>query len=92
MQTFTYQQFEGSCEFSQKDLCHHGNILFIQDLVTYKAETVPELEKAFQASVDDYLDTLSLLQSKTQKTGNCCASSVKQKPNPTDSLWFLWRR
>ncbi|MCC5845364.1 MAG: toxin-antitoxin system HicB family antitoxin [Verrucomicrobia bacterium] len=47
-------------EFSQKDGCLHGKIQFIQDLVTYEAETVPELEKAFHAAVDDYLETLSL--------------------------------
>jgi predicted HicB family RNase H-like nuclease len=57
MKTFIHNQFQGSCEFSQKDYCLYGKILFIQDLVTYESETVPELEKAFQAAVDDYLET-----------------------------------
>jgi predicted HicB family RNase H-like nuclease len=60
MQTLTHHPYQGSCEFSQKDGCLHGKILLIQDLVTYEAETVPELEKAFHAAVDDYLETLSL--------------------------------
>jgi predicted HicB family RNase H-like nuclease len=57
MQTLTYKTFHGSTEYSTDDRCHHGKILFIQDLVTYESETLPELEKAFHAAVDDYLVT-----------------------------------
>jgi len=57
MSHMKYKEYLGSAEVSQKDGCLHGKILFIQDLVTYEAETVPELEKAFQAAVEDYLET-----------------------------------
>jgi predicted HicB family RNase H-like nuclease len=57
MSHIKYKDYLGSAEVSQKDACLHGKILFIQDLVTYEATTVPELEQSFQDAVDDYLET-----------------------------------
>ncbi|MCC5849446.1 MAG: type II toxin-antitoxin system HicB family antitoxin [Verrucomicrobia bacterium] len=57
MSHMKYKDYLGSAEVSQKDACLHGKILFIQDLVTYEAETVTELEKSFHEAVDDYLET-----------------------------------
>ena len=47
----------GSVECSFEDGCLHGRILHMNDLVTCEVQTVPELEVAFQESVDDYLAT-----------------------------------
>jgi len=53
----TYKGFTGSIDVSIEDKCLHGVIEFINDLVTYEAETVGEIEQAFRDAVDDYLET-----------------------------------
>lgn len=50
-----YKGYAGSIEISLADGCLHGQILFIDDLITYEGETVPELQKGFASSVDRYL-------------------------------------
>lgn len=50
-----YNGFDGSMEFSMEDECLYGEILFIQDLVMYHAETVSKLKEAFIEAVDQYL-------------------------------------
>ncbi|MDF7806064.1 type II toxin-antitoxin system HicB family antitoxin [Pontiellaceae bacterium B12219] len=57
MKPLQYNSYVGSVDYSLEDGCLHGKILYINDLVTYEAETVPELEAAFRDSVDDYLET-----------------------------------
>jgi predicted HicB family RNase H-like nuclease len=57
MSTLKYKDYLGSSEVSTEDHCLHGKIMFIRDLVTYEAKTVKGLEEAFQAAVDDYLET-----------------------------------
>lgn len=42
-------------EFSTEDGCLCGQVLYIRDTVLYHAATYPELEKAFQEAVDQYL-------------------------------------
>jgi predicted HicB family RNase H-like nuclease len=54
--TFTYKNYCGSIESSLEDNCLHGQILFVQDLVTYEAQTVSELKTAFENAVDYYLE------------------------------------
>jgi len=34
----------------------HGEVINIRDVITFKASNQEEIEKAFQDSVDDYLD------------------------------------
>ena len=50
-----YNGYCGSVEHSLEDMVLHGKILFINDLVTYEADTLPELEQAFHEEVDDYI-------------------------------------
>lgn len=56
-EVFSYKGYSGSMEFSLADKCLHGKILFVNDLVTYQADTLQQLEIEFQAAVDDYLET-----------------------------------
>lgn len=51
----TYKGYSGSAEISIEDECLHGRILFIDDLITYEAETPAELGQAFKQAVDDYV-------------------------------------
>lgn len=50
-----YKGYTGSVEVSIEDACLHGHILFINDLVTFEGENVPEIQVAFQNAVDRYL-------------------------------------
>lgn len=50
-----YKGYKGSIEVSIEDDCLHGRILFIDDIVTYEAETVKEIAAAFESSVDRYV-------------------------------------
>jgi predicted HicB family RNase H-like nuclease len=52
----SYKNYSGSIEVSIEDGCLHGEILFINDLVSYEAENVRGLQTAFAEAVDSYLD------------------------------------
>lgn len=67
METINYRGYRGSVEISTEDKCLHGKILFINDVVTYEAETVSDLEAEFKAAVDDYLETCKDLGVEPQK-------------------------
>lgn len=51
----THNGYIGSIEVSVEDACLHGRILFIDDLVAYEGESIPEIRTAFQDAVDRYL-------------------------------------
>lgn len=50
-----HKGFTGSIETSIEDECLHGQVLFIDDVVTYEGETVPALIQSFKEAVDRYL-------------------------------------
>jgi predicted HicB family RNase H-like nuclease len=66
-QLMEYKGFSGTVETSLEDGVLHGSIQFINDKITYEAETVPELKAEFQAAVDDYLETCEELNRKPNK-------------------------
>lgn len=51
----THNGYIGSIEVSLEDACLHGRIMFIDDLVTYEGESIPQIRSAFQDAVDRYL-------------------------------------
>ena len=57
MKTLRHKGYLGSAEISTEDNCLHGQILYVKDLVTYEAENPAELQSAFEAAVEDYLQT-----------------------------------
>ena len=57
MKILRYKGFIGSIEVSPEDKCLYGKLLYIDDLVTYEAETVTVLDTEFKKSVDEYLKT-----------------------------------
>ncbi|MCK4765957.1 MAG: type II toxin-antitoxin system HicB family antitoxin [Candidatus Aminicenantes bacterium] len=63
-----YKGYRARVDFSAEGRIFHGKIEFINDLVTFEATTVEELEKEFQAAVDDYLETCEKLDIKQQKS------------------------
>lgn len=57
--TFSYKGFCGSKEMSQEDNCLFGKILFVNDLITYEADSPADLENAFREAVDFYIEKCS---------------------------------
>ena len=55
-QVIKYKGYLAKIEFSAEDMCLHGKIDGISDLVTFEADNASEIEKEFQSAVDDYLE------------------------------------
>ena len=68
MEMLNFKGYVGLIEPSIADKVLHGKILFINDLVTYEAETVAELEKEFQAAVTDYVETCKAIGKAPEKS------------------------
>jgi predicted HicB family RNase H-like nuclease len=56
-----YEGYYGSYEISIEDNVFFGKIEFITELISYEGTTPKSLEKAFEAAVDDYLETCEKL-------------------------------
>lgn len=61
MSTMTYKGYAARIEFDADDRIFFGRLAGIRDIVTFHGTTVAELEAAFHASVDDYLDACAQL-------------------------------
>jgi len=62
-----YGEYEGTAELDMDRHVCRGKILFIDDLVTYEAASPGDLQKEFQAAVDDYIETCAFLGREPQK-------------------------
>jgi predicted HicB family RNase H-like nuclease len=62
-----YKGYIGTVEFSADDKIFFGKIQGINDLVTFEGSSVDELEKSFQESVLDYLETCVTLNKSPEK-------------------------
>lgn len=65
--TIEYNDYIGSIEYSSEDRCFYGKIEMIDDLVTFEATTVDELEENFKIVVDEYILTCKELNREPQK-------------------------
>ncbi|WP_434340201.1 type II toxin-antitoxin system HicB family antitoxin [Motilimonas cestriensis] len=63
----TYKTYCGSYEVDFDEGILFGKIECINDLVTFEAESVPELKVAFEEAVDDYLETCAQLNKDPDK-------------------------
>jgi len=50
-----YKNYIGKVEFDDEAKILHGEVVGLRDVVTFQADSVEDIEKEFQASVDDYL-------------------------------------
>ncbi|MGH2415281.1 MAG: type II toxin-antitoxin system HicB family antitoxin [Microcystaceae cyanobacterium] len=51
-----YKGYEAIVSFDDEANLFHGEVINIRDVITFQGQSVDELKKAFQESVDDYLD------------------------------------
>lgn len=63
----TYKGYIGSVHYSEDDETFYGKLEAINDLITFEGESVRELKKAFQESVDDYVETCRQMRREPQK-------------------------
>lgn len=56
MTTLTYKGYTGVIDLDIDDEILHGEVVDLKDTITFQAESVSDMKKAFQDSVDDYLD------------------------------------
>ena len=68
MDILKYKEYEGTAELDMTRGVCRGKILFINDLVTYEASKPSELQKEFEAAVDDYIETCAELGREPQKS------------------------
>jgi predicted HicB family RNase H-like nuclease len=68
MKPLQYKGYLGSVECSVEDDCLYGQILYINDIVNYQADSPSALKQAFEEAVDDYLQTCEELGRDTEKS------------------------
>jgi predicted HicB family RNase H-like nuclease len=66
-ESFSYKGYTGSSEFSHEDRCLVGQILYIDDLILYEGDSYDDLKKAFQSSVNEYLEFCKKVGKEPQK-------------------------
>lgn len=62
--TLIYKNYIGSVQYSQEDNLFHGKINGINDLITYKGDSIINLKSSFIEAVEDYKDLLKILSNR----------------------------
>lgn len=65
---FKYKGYIGSAEVCLESECLIGQIMFIEDLNVYEAETFGELKQEFEDTVDEYLAICEEVGKEPNKT------------------------
>ena len=63
-----YKEYSAHIAYSEADGCFVGHIEGITDIVGFHADTDSELQAAFEAAVEDYLETCEKLNRPPQKS------------------------
>ena len=63
-----YKTYLATVHFSAEDEVFYGEIIGINDLVSFEGTTVKELKKAFHEAVDDYIATCEEMGKEPEKT------------------------
>ena len=57
-----YKDYIGRYEYSNEDKVYHGKIINISDdIITFEADKIEDIEKEFNAAVDEYEEMLVFL-------------------------------
>jgi len=63
-----HKDYSATVHFSTEDEVFYGNILGINDLVTFEGQSVRDLKKAFKDAIEDYIQTCKELNKTPEKT------------------------
>ena len=55
MNTLTYKGYQGQFEYDSDADMFHGEVLHLNDVVTFQGRSIDELKQALADSVEDYL-------------------------------------
>ena len=67
MNTMRYKEYVGAIEYDPDAKLFHGEIINLNDVVTFQGSSVAELEQALQDSVEDYLEFCAALNRVPEK-------------------------
>lgn len=67
MNLLSYKGYTGQLEFDLESNLLHGRVLDIKDVVTFEGETIEAAKRAFEESIDDYLDFCAELGEEPDK-------------------------
>lgn len=62
-----YKGYFAEPYYSQEDGCFIGQLLGIEDIVSFEGETVKDIEENFKEAVDDYIEMCKQVGEKPQK-------------------------
>lgn len=68
MKPMQYRGYLGSIECSVENDCLFGKILYVNDLVSYEADSPVGLQESFEGAVDDYLQTCEQMGKVPEKS------------------------
>lgn len=63
----TYKGYVGRVEYDDEAGIFHGEVINLRDVITFQGTSVEELRRAFQDSVDDYLEFCSERHEEPEK-------------------------
>lgn len=52
----SYGGYNGTVQFSKEDNCFFGKVIGIRSLLSYEGQSLEDLKRNFQRSVDEYLE------------------------------------
>lgn len=65
-----YKGYVARIEFDEEANLFHGEVVNIQDVITFQGKLVEEIKKAFHDSVDDYLEFCAQRNEEPEKQSN----------------------
>lgn len=63
-----YKGYTGIATFDPEGLIFHGEVIGLKDVITFQGTSVDELIKAFQDSIDEYIDWCKDRNEEPEKT------------------------
>jgi predicted HicB family RNase H-like nuclease len=67
----TYKGYQGKVNLDEEAGVLHGEVIDTRDVITFQGASPEELKRAFEASVDDYLDFCASRGQGPEKPGRC---------------------
>jgi predicted HicB family RNase H-like nuclease len=64
----TYKEYMGSVHFNSEDEIFYGKVEGIEDLITFEGKSVDDLKKAFEESIDDYIELCNRKDKNIEKS------------------------
>lgn len=67
MNTLTYKGYQGRFDYDSEADIFHGEVLHLNDVVTFQGRSIDELKQALADSVEDYLELCAEVGKEPEK-------------------------